>query len=73
MGENVRVFLRSLETGLLFKEGKEWTASHDEARDFRSVTGAVEFATKEKLKRVEAFLVAGSMKAGIWLPDPDSP
>ena len=72
MRNNVRVYLRSLETGLLLKDGKEWTASHDEARDFKSVPGAAEFATQERLKRMEAFLVAGSTKAGVWLPDPDS-
>jgi len=72
---NVRVFLRNLDTGLFLKvgDGKEWAASTDEAHEFKSVPEAIDFATKARLGRLEAFLVSGEAKGGICLPDPDSP
>jgi hypothetical protein len=68
---HLRVLLRNLETGLLFKSGSEWITSAEEARDFKSVPEAIEFAAKEKLRGMEAFLISGEAKGGIRLPDPD--
>ena len=67
----LRVLMRSFETGHFYKNDNQWTSDADEALDFKSVAEAQQFASKQKLKNVEAYLISGGAISGVRLTDPE--
>ncbi len=52
----MRVLLRHIKTGLLFREPDQWTADFTQAQNFRHSAEAMDYARDHGLKEVEVLL-----------------